>query len=266
MRLFGAVCTYQFKRLPVLGSFLNSLFLAAMLLSAAIEGIQSCFHLHHTEGEGVEKILKLHPPRAAYPAMLAGFALVGAIMQWCSTKAHEMREEELESESLLNLRAGRHRRATRCLESGTPQHQLSELSAGQLVQADASRETQQPAESRESATKASLCPAESGGHASKRKFVLSAAPHPSFESVAPLDSNDHSQISLKSLKLVTPTIGNTTLVSISNALDDEARRRRAADHERKSYDRWLLVRNCASPVALLICALVFYLVDDGRLL
>lgn len=62
-------------------------------MSAAIEGIQTCFHASHSNIDGESSILHTHP--LTYPTLLTGFALVGLVMQWCSTKVHQIREEEL---------------------------------------------------------------------------------------------------------------------------------------------------------------------------
>lgn len=68
-------------------------------MSAAIEGIQTCFHQGHTmEPAGsTGSILHRHP--LTYPALLTSFALVGAIMQWLARLTHELRDIELEYES-----------------------------------------------------------------------------------------------------------------------------------------------------------------------
>lgn len=88
------MCTYKFKRLPVLGSFVNGLFLAGLLLSAAIEGIQTCLHVGHSQAAGERSILLQHP--ITYPAILVGFAFVGLVMQYALNRAHTLRDQELE--------------------------------------------------------------------------------------------------------------------------------------------------------------------------
>lgn len=81
----------------MLGSFVNGLFLAALLMSAAIEGIQTCFHASHSNSDNQSSILHIHP--LTYPMLLTGFAVVGIIMQWCSMKVHEMRDIEIKQMS-----------------------------------------------------------------------------------------------------------------------------------------------------------------------
>lgn len=78
----------------MLGSFINGLFLAGLLLSAAIEGIQTCIHVGHSQPEGTRSILLQNP--ITYPSILVGFALVGLIMQFTLNRAHRMRESELQ--------------------------------------------------------------------------------------------------------------------------------------------------------------------------
>lgn len=139
--LLNCHCTYNFKRLPLLGSFVNCLFLTALLLSAAIEGIQTCLHVGHSQADNQETILTQNP--LAYPLLLIGFAIVGVIMQFCSLRAHEMREEELCSESLLDVRAcgelGAAVSASRSSEStGPPPSGPLELDARQLAAAEPS--------------------------------------------------------------------------------------------------------------------------------
>lgn len=100
--VFGRKCTFQFGRLPLLGNFVNGLFLAALLMSAAIEGIQTCFHEGHSLGKITDSIFQRH--QLVLPGFLVAFAVVGALMQWCTRFAHQFREHELHSEmSLLRL-------------------------------------------------------------------------------------------------------------------------------------------------------------------
>lgn len=94
IHLFGAECTFKFCRLPLLGSFMNELFLAALLMSAAIEGIQTCFHESHLKGSEISRIMERDP--LLLPGFLVGFAIVGTMMQWCSRQAHKLREHELQ--------------------------------------------------------------------------------------------------------------------------------------------------------------------------
>lgn len=97
-------------------------------MSAAIEGIQTCFHASHSSADGESSILHTHP--LTYPMLLIGFAVVGILMQWCAIKVHEMREVELKQIRLSCK--------STCLKSDRT---LNELNADQLVLAMESNRT-----------------------------------------------------------------------------------------------------------------------------
>lgn len=262
VRLFDRICTYQFKRLPVLGTFVNGLFLAALLVSAAIEGIQTCFHASHLAAESETSILLEQP--LTYPGVLIGFALVGLLMQWSSNKAHQMREEELESESLLDLR----RLAGSGRQSGVRELSAQQLNpVGELELTPRFPEASSPAKKRHSiclGNPMSLC--NRNDQNCPRKFVLSSTRQTRFESV-PTNLDQAGKVSLRSLKSV-PTFeapNSAGLNSISGDLEDK---RAAPVGDGSSLliaasDRWQLVRYWASPAALTICALLVYYARQG---
>lgn len=260
VRLFGRICTYQFKRLPIIGTFVNGLFLAALLVSAAIEGIQTCFHASHLAAEGEPSILLEHP--LTYPLILIGFAAVGLLMQWSSNKAHRLREEELESESLLDMR-------------GPAQYErpVCELTAHML---DAPEEAQSSriglaGSGPVSEKRRSIClgkPLSFGhpdGELSSRKFSLKSARHGSFEAV-PTNLSDAGKVSLKSLKMIdSPNLYKPQALNIGSiSADVEARQLKASALLAKpKRDHWQIVRYCISPVALILCAAIVYSARRG---
>lgn len=71
---------------------MNSVFLSALLMYAAIEGIQSCFHAHHLIYEGGKSILLQH--ELTYPGLLVGFACGGVLMRSILNSVHKMSAEE----------------------------------------------------------------------------------------------------------------------------------------------------------------------------
>lgn len=71
---------------------MNDVFLSALLMYAAIEGIQSCFHVHHLIDQGGKSILLQH--RLTYPALLMGFACIGVLMRAVLNSVHRLRDEE----------------------------------------------------------------------------------------------------------------------------------------------------------------------------
>lgn len=70
-------------------------------MSAAIEGIQTCFHKGHMSTNDHKSIIECNP--ITFPTILVGFAFIGALMQWVTRYAHLMCEEELRTESWLVL-------------------------------------------------------------------------------------------------------------------------------------------------------------------
>lgn len=63
-------------------------------MSAAIEGIQTCVHEGHRD-IGPNPIL--HRNELTIPALLIGFAVVGALMQWCSRETHRIGDEKIKN-------------------------------------------------------------------------------------------------------------------------------------------------------------------------
>lgn len=214
VRLFGFHCSFKFKRLPVLGSFVNGLFLAALLMSAAIEGIQTCFHVSHLQDSSDEKsILFQHP--LTYPAILVGFALVGVIMQWCSGKAHQICQEELDEFYEIREKARENNQ------------QVNELDVN------------------------SLPPLKSKGKRSRETL-------PGGDS----SSKSDSQISLKSLKISSALESNRFISISSNAVAIQVDNENRAEQTKSvRFDIWPLIRFSASPLALITCALVIYLIN-----
>jgi len=245
VQLFGRICTFQFKRLPLLGSFVNGLFLAALLMSAAIEGIQTCFHAGHLISDGQKSILMEHP--VTYPSVLVGFAVVGIIMQWCSVKAHQMREEELESASLLDLRS----------ENISPEElNVSQLSHGREFTAySASLTNREKKRNSISLRGKSLVDL-----SAKRKYFINSTRHESLESI-PIELENKTSVSLRSLKLCRdidiPNFSNSrNIKSISKNVEEQV------EGCSSKRDEWLIIRYCASPAALVTCALIVYFVHN----
>lgn len=71
---------------------MNSVFLSALLMYAAIEGIQSCFHAHHLINEAGKPIILQN--RLIYPGLLAGFACLGTLMRVVVSSVNKIRDEE----------------------------------------------------------------------------------------------------------------------------------------------------------------------------
>lgn len=253
-------------------------------MSAAIEGIQTCFHASHLEGE--TSILLAHP--ITYPAILVGFALVGSLMQWCSIRAHSIRDEELQSASLLDVRSQEE-------DQKRQMPRLEELAAIEL-EANSNRIEFEPYSPKFRLTNKqpkrgsalsfhrtlSLClPATLDQHArqvsgKRRRFVLNSARHRSSESV-PTEINEQTRISLISLKSAA-SFNNpadapqqSPIEAISGSIGSSERAVNGTQAESASYDQtskskadkyWLWVRCSASPVALVSCAQIVYLIND----
>jgi Co/Zn/Cd efflux system component len=298
-KLFESICTYEYKRLPLLGSFVNGIFLAALLMSAAIEGLQTCFHVKHSENHDSKTILTENV--ATYPIILAGFAFVGLVMQYCSNKAHEMREEELCSESLLDLSSSEkkidhhHDETTTNLMGGKPataggENQIvismKELSASELLEKhhkhDSSSSRRRSYDLNRNRTSSPT------SDSSRANQSLQELPF-SIKTGEIAHNDEATRVSLQSLKITmvnnvdsshgtfhtvcldgpssTSTTGHeqdrrTKAAATCKLAADasEARRRRRATGSPQDCDRWFLVRCLASPSAMLICAIIFYFV------
>lgn len=256
-KVFNQTCTYKFKRLPILGSFVNGLFLAALLMSAAIEGIQTCFHASHST-DGKKSILLENP--ITYPGILVGFGVIGIIMRWSSSLVHVMREEELDSESLLDI--------TKKLAGSLQELDVQKFnSSNSRLDGTSSEEAKGSIlyveEPQDLMVKFSSC------HKNRRSYELVAKQS---------SQNDQTQISLKSLKINSSTDslppGNDNLRadniialnSISNEVADKQSSRveliTTKESATKTKDKWYYVRYCASPFALTACALVVYFIHN----
>lgn len=279
VELFNHLCTYQFKRLPLLGSFVNGLFLAALLMSAAIEGIQTCFHASHSEGAdgAIKSILNENP--TIYPAILVGFAIVGIIMHWCSGKAHEMRELELlstsggssdnssteslfhKAQSILNYsnnnsnRSQQKRNPTAIEELNINSIDLYEAKNKNTIQLNDNNNND--------------------NNQDRRKLSLKTK---SAESI-PSNSSDNSNVSLKSLKIISNLDDNVQVIStitnnINTANNSNSNLKLFTDNSKDKKiltsstsfayiddAYWAIIRYCTSPIALILCALIVYLID-----
>lgn len=280
-KLFSATCTYQYKRLPLLGSFINGTFLAALLMSAAIEGIQTCFHIEHSRGHNDKTIVSDN-----YTVIVCGFALVGLIMQYCSLKVHELREEELCSESLLDLTSSER---TSDLTSGCHGYELTtslhkkdgqvskdvvairELNATDLIaQRSAANQLTKLSNKRRSYDLNSngLQQADSSLHQSLQELPLTIR-----SQEIPEDTADSARISLKSLRFsmnleslspfeVTQPDRDLEASSSSGHQSDSFHKHMRRVRSSLNRDNWFLVRCLASPVALIACGAIFALVED----
>lgn len=93
-KILGRHTTFELDRLPLIGAFINGLFLAALLMSVAIEGIQTCFHADHL-WTADEQSMGTRDHRT-YPAILAALALVDALMQyWARLVRNQAANERL---------------------------------------------------------------------------------------------------------------------------------------------------------------------------
>uniref|UniRef100_A0A6G1SL57 Zinc transporter 1 n=1 Tax=Aceria tosichella TaxID=561515 RepID=A0A6G1SL57_9ACAR len=313
-KLFESACSYQYKRLPLLGSFVNGMFLAALLMSAAIEGLQTCFHVKHSENHDKKTILTQNV--ATYPIILAGFALVGLIMQYCSLKAHEMREEELCSDSFLNLTTNKTTNQHQTGQRGTPLSAangslrretrktnvicIKELNTNNLVDENTVKVSSKRRSydlNLDRVTKISSRPSTSSSSSSLSVSMSDQGPtHKQLPltirtSEVPHDEEDN-RISLRSLRYsvdLDTSSGPAAFSSLTNR-DLEAsksgsfERNNKNSHNKKAaskmmgtqagssssssssslnHDKWFLVRCLASPVALLTCGIIFYVVPIG---
>lgn len=254
IRVFDKICTYKFKRLPVLGSFVNGLFLAALLMSAAIEGIQTCFHAKHS-ADGTNSILLNHP--ITYPGILVGFALIALGLQWCSNQAHEMREEELESESLLDIRVKPKSFEELNVEKFNNSKDGSNIKLDLAITVDTYDKRNKD------------CSGSKSEELPELSFLASQRIRRSYESV-PTQVNDQSQISLKSLKQAPdlaedPDFNNIKAIS---AISSNIKHNSSPQVELivskapKTRDNWYYVRFFGSPIALTTCALIVYFIND----
>lgn len=258
-KVFNQTCTYKFKRLPILGSFVNGLFLAALLMSAAIEGIQTCFHASHSAG-GEKSILLENP--ITYPGLLVGFGVIGIIMQWSSSLVHLMREEELESESLLDIR----KKLAGSLQELDVQKYNSSSSSSSNNQLDTITRNDETC----SEGKGSILCVE-GSQDLRVKFSSCQKNRRSYE-LAKQTSHNQTQISLKSLKMnSTDSLPRADNIIAMNSISNEVAGKQNSPVElittkvsaTKAKDKWYHVRYCASPFALTACALVVYFNNDG---
>lgn len=271
-RLFNRTCTYQFKRLPLLGAFVNGLFLAALLMSAAIEGIQTCVHSGHSQSPHLESLLHQH--RLTYPLILLGFALVGLVMQHCSLKAHLMRDEELLSESLLDLR--RHELAPSSADGQASKQKrneivpivMRELNINQLGMGEPKRRS--AASVKRQSYDFNVAPQRSGsaaGSSSRSQSRQSSLKE--LHDVVP--NNCEGRISLRSLRLsanLESIVADCEPIrSVSRDLEASSRVRQVAraSSSWRAKDKWFLVRYLASPLALLAYAAINYSLTDELL-
>lgn len=268
-RLFNSKCTYDFKRLPLLGSFMNGLFLTALLLSAAIEGIQTCLHVDHSEGKTAQ-ILENNP--LIYPCALIGFALVGLLMQYCSLKAHEMREEEICSESLLDMR--------QITQQVTPDGFVSiplELDASDLQQMPRSSEQKSSQENNGSFSLQNTASkpikkcqidlftnsSRSGeSNATSNKGIndnKSQLKRSSFQLADAGDDNKIQRISMRSLQELDSSFLDKQTDSTGQDLESKgAIRGKTSDR----HDAYFWIRFLSSPMALICCGSIILFVDN----
>lgn len=250
----------------MLGTFVNGLFLGALLVSAAIEGIQTCFHASHLAAESEKSILLEHP--LTYPGILVGFSIVGLLMQWCSNNAHRLREEELDSESLIDVRSvARHSACSNVLNELSAQ-QLN--SVGQVKSSSRLPKTTAPSKKRHSiclGNAMSFCHQDS--QYSSKKFVLNSTRQNGTESV-PTNLDDAGKVSLRSLRVMPDHEATKPAAMISISGDIESRVVALANNSsplvESATDKWHLVRYCVSPVALIVCAVVVYYAREGSFL
>lgn len=71
-------------------------------MSAAIEGIQTCFHESHLQVDYGLSPSIIHRNALIFPGLLIGFAVVSSIMQWCIRGLHQISQRELESPFCLD--------------------------------------------------------------------------------------------------------------------------------------------------------------------
>lgn len=225
----------------MLGNLINALFLAALLISAAIEGIQTCFHDHHSTTDGTNSILLKHP--VTYPTILVGFAILGLILHWCTNSAHQMREEELESISASQV----------CSSRESP---IRELNVQTLTQSNLNLNLSNP-----TGRTLSFC-LQDYGQLKRRKFVVNSDKQRSCESL-PLESSQRSNISLKSVRALQNQ--NNLSAQVKSVSADLESSQPSVEFRAQKVDRWLLVRVCTSPAALTTCALIVHFIHNALL-
>lgn len=286
LQLFDRICTYHFKRLPTLGSFVNNLFLMALLMSAAIEGIQTCFHVKHlSEDESLTKTGKWLHDR--YSIVLAGFAIVGLTMQWCCKQANDMLEKDAEDNSTTEV----------CGEASQAKNEL-ELNPALLLEGARSHfvTSQYQARTSDKSKRHTIClgsrrttpeckELQQVASLSSRKLFISSS---RFKSCDPVVADDFigidlkSQISVTSLKMSTnlesppniissipapPRNSNADLeaaVDFSKLDSSKVKDSRRIKKKASTDFEWELVRVYISPLSLLICAIIVYIVNDAN--
>lgn len=250
-------------------------------MSAAIEGIQTCFHASHS-ASGKKSILLEHP--FTYPGLLIGFGLIGVAMQWCSSQAHSMREEELESESLLDIR--RKFQTSNSLQeldvqkyrgnSGTLNREAASFSGLKQTPTNSQIDLEEYKMGSRDKTFYSYHTQEepqelrmdySSNQRNRRSYELMSKQKP--------NQDQSRSISLKSLKMAASSTGslpqaitnNSNTIVINTVSNDIADKQTSQvdliiTKVSKPRDRWYLVRYFASPLALTTCALIVYFIND----
>ena len=248
-------------------------------MSAAIEGLQTCLHVGHSEGD-TSSILTQNPLN--YPLILIGFAIVGLVMQYCTLKAHEMLREELDFESLMDLQRGREKEL-----SGAKGHpfQPLELDANNLTEISLADNDQPgvfglprstdkttPRTDRKVTTSSqsltSTRPKTSTRDSSSnhlKTFTLNK--RQSFELPDRYEDKNIQRISLRCLKHFDDNLMPDSNEERSQSIDPErASIGRSTDSHNFPLDRgntlfW--IRCLSSPLALISCALIILFVDSS---
>lgn len=201
-------------------------------MSAAIEGIQTCIHVGHSQAESERSILLEHP--ITYPAILIGFALVDLIMQVCLIKTHQISERE--------LAIGKNNERSK---------EIVELNVDNLVLPQPRSQIGKLVDRVTSKSKFELVGEDGKGSSAAGLETLS-------------DMNDNSsQISLKSLKpsndlpLMPASLKTPETVQAPSKVPE-------VQPEKLTKEPWMYARHCTSPVALTTCALVVYFINNGE--
>lgn len=257
--IFGRISTYELKRLPVIGEFISILFLAALLLSVATEGIQTCIHASHI---WVEEESIIHQNVVTYPIILTSLAIIDCLLQY-SIRLVKIKQFEIESFS--NTRQSTSNDLKQVSSSPNPYQQLS---AQQLAEQENNNKLSQ----RESLPNSlpldgdtCLTPADklSVADLQNRTLVTSQMKKKNLLEEVPTNDDKPTSISLKSIKIysINESNNNNGVRQVTEFRESQ-NKKVITSRDIAKYDS---IRSYSSPFALILCALVVY-TDDNEFL
>lgn len=99
-RLFNRDCTFNYKRLPLLGLFVNSLLLGTLLISVVLDGIKTLVERPPESSESAQRAA-LDSSKLTQIIVLVASAMIGFILRNHSSDLSNKAREQLSPEDLL---------------------------------------------------------------------------------------------------------------------------------------------------------------------